>query len=150
MDVQRIMTSDPACCPLDAPVRRAAEMMVDYDCGEIPVLGADGKLAGVITDRDVACRVVATGMDPQQTMVQDVMTSPVISVTPDTSIDECERLMEENQIRRVPVVNGDGTCCGIVAQADIALHADEKETGAVVRDVSRPGTSHSQVGGRTH
>lgn len=150
MEVQRIMTSDPACCSADAPVRQAAEMMVDYDCGEIPVLGADGKLAGVITDRDVACRVVATGMDPQQTRVQDVMTSPVISVRPDTSIDECERLMEENQIRRVPVVNDDGTCCGIVAQADIALHADAKETGAVLRDISRPGGSHTHAGSLTH
>lgn len=150
MEVRKIMTSDPACCSADTPVRRASQMMVDYDCGEIPVIGADGKLAGVITDRDIACRVVASGMDPQQTKVQEVMTSPVISVTPDTSIDECERLMEENQIRRVPVVNDDGTCCGIVAQADIALHVDEKETAAVVRDISRPGGSHTQAGGQVH
>lgn len=150
MEVRTIMTSDPACCSADTPVRRAAEMMVEYDCGEIPVVGADGKLTGVITDRDVSCRVVAQGMDPQQTKVQDVMTAPVISVTPDTSIDECERLMEQNQIRRVPVVDNDGTCCGIVAQADIALHVDEKETAAVVRDISRPGGAHSQTGGRVH
>lgn len=139
MNVESIMTKDPACCTPDATLQEVAQLMVDNDCGCIPVV--DGKESnipvGMITDRDITCRVVAKGQNPLDLTAQDAMTSTVVSVTPDTSLDECCRLMEESQIRRIAVVDKDGACCGIVAQADIATNAAPKETGEVVQEVSK-------------
>ena len=140
MNVSELMTRDPACCTPDTKVRGVARMMMDNNCGEIPVVGANGerKLVGVVTDRDIVCRVVAAGKDPETTQVGDVMSSPVVSVTPSTSLDECLRLMEAHQIRRMPVVDAQGHCCGILSQADVAVEATPRETAELVREVSRP------------
>lgn len=137
MKVQQIMSADPACCAPVATVEEAARLMAEHDCGEIPVVDSRHKPLGVITDRDIACRAVAKGKG-LDTPVQDVMTSPAITVSPDTSIDECCRIMEANQIRRVPVIDAQGGCCGIVAQADLARRGPDKMTAELVRDVSQP------------
>lgn len=144
MQVREIMTDKPACCSPDTPMRDAAQMMADSDCGEIPVLDRNNRPVGVITDRDIACRGVAKGKSADDP-VSDLMSSPVVTVTPETSVDDCCRTMEENQVRRVPVVDESGSCCGIVAQADIALDADGK-TGEVVREISEPTEEASRVG----
>jgi CBS domain-containing protein len=117
-----IMTTNPVCCAPENSVEEAAQMMVEHDCGEIPVVESKDNLKpiGVITDRDVTCRVVAMGKNPGQTRVRDAMSSPPMTVKPETSIEECCRVLEENQIRRVPVVDQSGRCYGIVSQADIA------------------------------
>ena len=148
MQVKEIMTSDPACCTPDTPLQRVAEMMVEKDCGEIPVVENAASLVpvGVITDRDITCRTVARGLNPLTLTAAECMTTPCITVTPDTSLDDCCRLMEEKQIRRVPVVNTDGACCGIVALADIARHAPKGETAEVVREVSEASSSASAAG----
>lgn len=148
MQVKDIMTSDPACCTPDTPLQRVAEMMVEKDCGEIPVVENAASLVpvGVITDRDITCRTVARGLNPLTLTAAECMTTPCVTVTPDTSLDDCCRLMEEKQIRRVPVVNTDGACCGIVALADIARHAPKGETGEVVREVSEASSSASAAG----
>jgi CBS domain-containing protein len=140
MLVQDVMTQNPACCGPNATLQELARTMADCDCGEIPIVekGNSGKLIGVVTDRDIACRAIAEGRDPQRTLAQDVMSSPVVSVTPEMDLEDCCRKMEDNQIRRVPVVDANGACCGIVAQADIARRAPAEETGEVVRDISRP------------
>jgi CBS domain-containing protein len=142
------MTSDPACCTPDSTLQRVAEMMVENDCGEIPVVEniANMKPIGVITDRDITCRTVAKGLNPLTMTVGECMTTPCVTVTPDTSLTDCCRVMEENQIRRVPVVDPEGACCGIVALADIAAHAARSETAEVVKEISESGSSASAAG----
>jgi CBS domain-containing protein len=137
MHVRDIMTQNPTCCGPDTSVQAAAKLMMDTDCGEIPVLDDNGIPVGVITDRDIACRCVAEGK-AYDTRVGDVMSSPVVTVTPTTSIADCCATMEENQIRRVPVVDDTGKCCGMVSQADIALGSNTENTGELVRDMSKP------------
>jgi CBS domain-containing protein len=123
-------------------------MMVDCDCGEIPVVeaGNGGKPVGVITDRDITIRTVARGLNPLELTVGDCMSSPVITVTPDTSLEDLCRTLEQHQIRRAPVVDEAGRCCGVVAQADIARSASQHVAGEVVQEVSRPNTGPSRVG----
>ena len=139
MNVGEIMTKDPACCTPDTGLQEVAQMMVDCDCGCIPVVDSeDSKMpVGMITDRDITCRVVAKGQNPLDLTAQDAMTTTVVSVTPDTSIEDCCDLMEESQIRRVAVVDENGACCGIIAQADIAANLSDKKTAEVVQEVSK-------------
>jgi CBS domain-containing protein len=113
--------------------------MVEYDCGEIPVVdGRDTMIPiGVITDRDITCRAVAEGCDPTETTVREYMSTPCVTVRPEASMAECCQVLEENQLRRVPVVDDSGRLCGIVAQADIAKNASPRQTGEVVREVSQ-------------
>lgn len=143
MNVSEIMTKNPACCTPDTGLQEVAKMMVDDDCGCIPVVDSeDSKVpVGMITDRDITVRVVAKGQNPLDLTAQDAMTSTVVSVTPGTSVEECANLMEESQIRRVAVVDENGSCCGIVAQADIANNAGDRVTAEVVQEVSK-GASH--------
>lgn len=135
MEARDVMTPEPACCSPSDSVKDAAALMVDNNCGEIPVVDESGQLVGVVTDRDIACRCVAQGKSAD-TPVEEVMSASLVTVSPDASIDECCKKMEDNQVRRLPVMDEQGKCCGIVSQADIALHADKKETGDLVRKVS--------------
>jgi len=139
MNVREVMTESPTCCTPETGLQEVAQMMVDCDCGCIPVVdGNDSKMPiGMITDRDITCRVVAQGRNPLDLTVRDAMTSTVVSVTPDTSLDSCLDLMEESQVRRIAVVDGQGKICGIVAQADVALKADDEKTAEVVQQVSK-------------
>ncbi len=137
MHVQEIMTADPTCCGPDTSLQEAAKMMADEDCGCLPVVDQDMKPLGTITDRDITCRTVAEGKNPLDLTVADCMTSPVISVSSDSDIEECCKLMEDNQLRRLLVVDESGGCCGIVAQADIALKASPQMSGDLVKEVSK-------------
>ncbi len=147
MRVEELMTENPACCPPTATLQEVARVMADCDCGEVPIVESRNsrRLIGVVTDRDIACRAVAEGMDPRQTTAQDIMSAPVVWVMPETDIEECCQKMEDNQIRRVPVVDDRGRCCGIVSQADVARSAPAEETAEVVRDISRPTFHASRV-----
>jgi CBS domain-containing protein len=139
MKVSDVMTKDPACCTPETELQEVARLMVEHDCGEIPVV--DGKRTlrpvGVVTDRDIVVRCVAEGQNPLEFEAGDIMSSPVVTVTPDMTVKEVGDIMEEHQLRRVPVVDEAGTISGIVAQADIALHAPAPEVAEVVREVSR-------------
>lgn len=139
MSISELMTKDPACCTPETNLRDVARMMVEHDCGEIPVVSSqsDRRPIGVVTDRDIVCRIVAEGKDTLQSTAKECMSSPVVTVTPGTSLEKCCQVMEEAQIRRVPVVDERGTCCGIVAQADIAKHAPERNTVELLKEVSR-------------
>ena len=140
MQVKEIMTGSPACCTPDTSLQEVAQKMVENDCGCIPVVEDEVSMkpVGVVTDRDIICRTVAEGRNPREMTAGDCMSSPVVTVTPETSVDDCCNTMEENQIRRVPVVDEEGGCCGMVAQADIARKGSEHQTAEVVQDVSRP------------
>lgn len=143
MQVKDIMTEEPACCTPSTGLQEVAKMMVDHDCGCIPVVdGNDSKMpVGMITDRDITCRVVAQGKNPLDLTAGDAMTSTVLSVTADTSLEDCLNLMEDGQVRRIAVVNENGAVCGIVAQADIAGNAGDHATAEVVQEVSRAGAN---------
>jgi CBS domain-containing protein len=138
MRVKDIMSTTVACCSPETPLPEVARMMVDNDCGEIPVVNASGAPIGVVTDRDITCRTIAEGKNPLVMAAGDCMTTPCVTVTPETSLEECCQTLEKNKIRRVPVVDEAGACCGMVSQADIALNAPKGETVAVVRKVSEP------------
>jgi CBS domain-containing protein len=138
MQVKDITTPDPACCTPDTALTDVARLMVSQDCGAIPVVeGGGGKLAGMITDRDIVCRTLANGKDPFGMAAGDCMTSPVVTVTPETNVDECARAMQFNRLRRIAVVDRSGRCCGVVAQADLARHSPD-QTARTVKEVSQP------------
>jgi CBS domain-containing protein len=138
MKVTDVMSKGVTCCGSDSPLQDVAAMMVDCDCGEIPVTDGRGRLIGVVTDRDITCRAVAQGRNPLQLSAADVMTSPAITVEAEASVQDCCEVLERNQIRRVPVVDASGVCIGIVSLADIAREASGRKTAEVVKEVSRP------------
>jgi CBS domain-containing protein len=148
MQVREIMSKDPVCCDPQSSLRDVARLMVEHDCGEIPVVerGNRGKPVGVITDRDITCRTVAQGRNPLELTASDCMSSPVIIVTADTVIEDCCRTMEQHQVRRVPVVDEAGECCGVVSQADIARKGPKTLLGEVLKEVSRPTATPSRIG----
>lgn len=120
MNAEDIMTPNPACCGTDTPLTEIARMMVENDFGLMPVIDEAGRPVGVITDRDIAYRAVAQKHDTRALVAADCMTTPVVAVARNETVDECCVLLETNHIRRVLVIDDDGTCCGIVALADIA------------------------------
>ncbi|MCR4295207.1 MAG: CBS domain-containing protein [Elusimicrobia bacterium] len=140
MKVREIMTKNPVCCTPDTPLAEVAKTMCERNIGELPVVDSqDGlKPMGVVTDRDIVCRSLAQGRNPQELSARDVMTRTVVSVTPNTSLEDCCRVLEERLIRRVVVVDEKGRCCGIVSQADIARKCPSDVTSEVVREVSQP------------
>jgi CBS domain-containing protein len=140
MEIKDIMTRNVACCTPATSLQEVARMMVDNDCGEIPVVSdhSSMKLVGVVTDRDITIRTVARGENPLEKSAGDVMSQPAHSVKISSSIEECCDVMEAKKIRRVPITDENGSCCGIVSQADIANKLDEQQTAEVVREVSEP------------
>jgi CBS domain-containing protein len=138
MNVRSVMTPDPATCQASTPVREIARLMLENDCGLVPVIDETGRPLGTVTDRDIALRVVAEGRDVQSCTAQDCMTSPVTTVSLDSSLSETTDLMEREQVRRMLVVDRDGRLCGIVAQADIALSGRDRRTADLVEKVSQP------------
>lgn len=132
-----IMTTEPSCCTATATLDQVAKLMVQNDCGEIPIVDVAERLIGVITDRDIVCRVVADGKNPMAHTAEQYMTQPVISVTAETPLPEIMNMMETHQIRRLPVVDADGCCVGIISQADLAWTGREHDVAELVREVSR-------------
>lgn len=141
MRVKDLMTKNPACATPDMPLSKVAKMMVDENVGAIPVVENkdSNKVIGVVTDRDITIRAVAEEKNPLMMKAVDVMSKDVITVKVDDDVEDVARLMEKNQVRRVPVVDERGGVVGIVAQADIALKASEETTANVVQSVSEPG-----------
>lgn len=134
--IRDLMTENPSSCAPTTPVLEVAKVMAREDVGSIPVVDG-GRLVGVVTDRDLVVRVLVEGRDPDHTTVGDVASSDVATVSPDESLDQALTLLARHQVRRLPVVEG-GQLVGIVAQADVALHADEVQTGEVVEQISKP------------
>lgn len=151
MRVKDIMTTNPACCTPDTSLREVAEIFVDHDCGAVPVVESldDMKPIGIVTDRDIACRAIAKGKNALELKARDCMSSPSVTAREEASLKDCIEAMETNRVRRVVVVDEFGRCCGIVSQADIALHAGTKATAEVVKEVSEPMASSSAVAERS-
>jgi CBS domain-containing protein len=131
-----VMTPDPACCTPHTPVDEVAKLMVENNCGEIPVIDTNDRIIGVVTDRDIVIRVVAEGKNPVGHVVEECMSRHVITVDEETPLAEVLTTMEKHQIRRVPVVAEDGCCSGIIAQADVARTGPPSEIAELVREVS--------------
>ena len=115
---RRITSIHPA-----TSVERAARLMAECDCGALPVLGDNGVLVGIVTDRDIAVRIVARGRDARHAIVADCMTERVFACYANESVPECMRQMARHQVRRMPIVDDRGRLVGIVAQGDLARHA---------------------------
>lgn len=141
MFAHEVMTRNPRCCTPTDTAMRAAKMMKVQDVGVIPVCNSrDGtRLVGIITDRDLCLEIVAENMDAGATSVEKCMSRNPITCRMDEDLDIVLRRMEAHQIRRIPVVDSDGTLVGIISQADIATRtkSDEK-TAELVEEVSRP------------
>jgi CBS domain-containing protein len=134
--IRDLMTDNPRTIDAEKPVAYAAKMMRDEDVGLAPIVQGD-MLVGTLTDRDIAIRVVAEGRDPESTTVREVASTDLVTIDPEQSLDEALRLMAQHQVRRLPVVEEDGRLVGVLAQADVARHGEDRETGQVVEQISK-------------
>jgi CBS domain-containing protein len=134
--IRELMTDNLCTIDADKSVAYAAKMMRDEDVGLAPIVEGD-RLVGTLTDRDIAIRVVAEGRDPESTRAREVASADLVTVDPQQDLDEALRLMAQHQVRRLPVVEADGRLVGIVAQADVARHGDDRQTGQVVEQISQ-------------
>jgi CBS domain-containing protein len=119
MLVKEVMTSSPICCQPSDTLDRVAKLMVEHDCGAVPVC-AGTKLVGIVTDRDIACRAIAAGKTPADVPVEEVMTQPVYTVRQNEDVEAAIDQMKTKQVRRLPVLDDKGQLAGIVAPSDLA------------------------------
>ncbi len=140
MKVREIMTADPVCCLPEDTAQKVAAMLRDKNIGAMPVVldQSSRKLVGVITDRDLTCRVVATGSNPATTRIDRLFSANPVTCREGENVSHCEQLMQEHQVRRIPVVDGEGTCIGIVAQADVVLKEKPDKVSKVIAEISKP------------
>lgn len=132
-----IMTRNPRTARPTDTVQQVSQIMVDEDCGIVPICEDNGRLLGVITDRDIVCRLIARGIDMRDARARDVMTDEVECVTEDESLTSVLRLMSEHQVRRIPVVARGDRLVGIIAMADLAREADvDEELQDTFEDIS--------------
>ncbi len=140
MKCSEIMTVDPVCCLPTQTVAGAAPLMKSENVGSIPVVKdqQDKKLIGIITDRDLAIKVVADGRDPKGTKVSEVMSTGVATCRREDDLEKALRLMEVHQVRRIPVVDEGNRVIGIIAQADVATRIEApQQTAELLEEVSR-------------
>ncbi|WP_336646315.1 CBS domain-containing protein [Microbacterium sp. USHLN186] len=133
---QDIMTPNAQCIGENDALSIAAERMRELDVGALPICGEDGRLMGMLTDRDIVVKAVAVGFDPEVTNAGRLANGPLVSASPDDDIERVLALMREHQIRRVPVME-QGRLVGMISQADIARHLEPATTGETVEVISR-------------
>jgi CBS domain-containing protein len=139
-----VMTRNPACCEPGDSIARVAEVMKTEDVGAVPVVESksDRKLIGIVTDRDIVVKVVAAGKDVRSSAVRDAMTDNPASCREGDDVEQAVRSMRDRQVRRMPIVDGQGRLSGIIAQADVATRLSKDETtGELVEAISEPGSS---------
>jgi CBS domain-containing protein len=134
--ISELMSSNPCAIEADKPVAYAARMMKDEDVGLAPIVQGD-RLVGTLTDRDIVTRVVAEGKDPESISVREVASTDLVTVDPEQDLGDALQLMASNQVRRLPVVEEDGRLVGVIAQADVAREAKDKQTGELVEEISK-------------
>jgi CBS domain-containing protein len=140
---REVMTREPACCQPTDTLVRVAETMKSEDVGAIPIVeGSSRQLVGMVTDRDIVVKALASGRSPEQTTVREVMTTDLVTCREDEEVSSAVSRMAERQVRRIPVVDRGGSLTGIIAQADVAtrVHKDVT-TGELVEAISEPGGS---------
>lgn len=129
MRIDELMTHAVHSCRADDDLATAVELMADHDVGFLPVLGPHGQVVGVVTDRDICLKTMRLAKSYAEIPVIEVATRHVVSCSPDDAVAFAERLMQENQIRRLPVVDRQGRLIGIVAQSDLAREAMHEGVG---------------------
>ena len=147
MKAQDIMSRNPSCVTPQTGLEEAAKLMKTENIGIVPVVDSKDskKLVGVVTDRDIAIRVVAEGRDSATTSVGHIMSANVKTCRPDDSVDDVMDVMGKEQVRRVPIVDERGALVGIVAQADVIIEAkDDKKAERTVEKISQPSGKHAQ------
>jgi CBS domain-containing protein len=140
MKIREVMSPNPvSCLPTDS-AQRVARIMCERSIGSVPVVmdQASRKLVGLITDRDLCCSVVADGLDPKTTTIETFMSLNPVTCQESDDIEHCEHLMQEHQIRRIPIVDAKGGVIGIVAQADLALKDKSDRVSKTVAAISKP------------
>jgi len=140
MKCSDVMTVNPSCCLTTDTVYQAAQLIKREDVGSIPILSdlESRRLEGIITDRDIVLQVVAEDRDPKNTRVSEVMTKDVATCRVNDDVHKALHLMEEHQVRRVPIVNDNGQLAGIVSQADVATRIEDPGvTAEVVKEISK-------------
>jgi CBS domain-containing protein len=135
--IAELMTDRPRAVTPQTTVREAARLMEEEDVGSLPIVTEGTRLVGILTDRDIAIRVVGRGLDPDNTSVTDVGSKQVYALTPDDDLDAALQTMAEAQVRRLPIVVRENELVGMVSQADIARVGKEKDTGEVLQAVSQ-------------
>ena len=136
MKVGDVMTPAPISISKHETVAVAARTLTHYNIGAVPVCSSDGRLCGMVTDRDMVTRCLAAGKDPQRTKVADVMTGGVITAEPDMALKDAAAVMGSKQVRRLPVVEK-GKLCGIVSLADLAMNGkNEASAGVTLSQIS--------------
>ena len=136
MKVEELMTRDPATLRPESTCTEAAALMKSKDCGSLPVV-KDGKLVGIVTDRDIVLRVVAGTKDPTRIAVSEIMTAAPVTIAPATRAEDASKLMSEKQVRRLPVVD-DGRLVGILTIGQLARRESVNAVGETLKEVSQP------------
>lgn len=137
-----VMTREPACCEPGDAVTAVAALMKSHDVGSVPVVDSrDGRrLVGIVTDRDLVVKVLAAGVGVDRATVRDAMTANPVACRETDDVQQAVKLMADRQVRRMPIVDGDGRLAGIIAQADVATRVNRDETtGEMVEAISEPG-----------
>lgn len=137
MQLKQIMTRDVEVIPPDCTLTQAASTMRKLDVGALPVCDGD-RLVGILTDRDIAIRGVAEGCDPNETRVSSCMSPEILYCFEDDEAQDAEKVMQQKQVRRLPVLDRNKQLTGIVAMADIATRTDDsEETARTIREISQ-------------
>jgi CBS domain-containing protein len=137
--IKEVMSPNPVCCVPSDTAQAVAKIMCDHNIGSVPVVidQQSRELVGVITDRDLCCSVVAAGVDAKATAIQKFVSLDPITCRNGENLDKCEHAMQEHQIRRIPIVDGDNCVIGIVSQADLALKDKPEKVSKTVAEISK-------------
>ena len=134
--VREAMTASVSSVSPSQSLADAAEVMKREDVGSVPVV-EEGRLAGIVTDRDIVTRAVAEQRNPQTVSVEEIASHDLVTVEPEQDLDEALALMARHKVRRLPVLE-EGRLIGMLAQADVALEAKEQKVGEMVEQISQP------------
>jgi len=135
-----VMTKNPVCCLPNDTVSKVAQLMKSKDFGSVPIIENEQtkKLIGIVTDRDLALKIVAEGRDPKSTNAEEVMTRKVVTCRGEDDVQKALDAMSDHQLRRIPVVDNDNRIVWIIAQADVATRVDQPaKTAEVFKDISQ-------------
>ena len=135
--VEELMTSGVETTAPDETIQQAAAKMEELDIGPLPVVEED-LVIGILTDRDITVRAVASGCDPKATMVREVMTPDLVCCFSDEDVGDVVQRMQTHEVRRLPVLNRENRLVGMVALADLARHTGEHESAEALKGVSQP------------
>lgn len=139
MKVKEVMSPNPSCCTPSETAQNVAKIMCDLNVGSIPVVvdHQSRALVGMITDRDLCCRVLAHGLDAKSTRIQEFVSYNPATCRDGENVEHCERLMQEHQVRRIPVVDRDNRVIGIISQGDLALKDKPERVHKTVAEISK-------------